>query len=46
VRQGLKWIPEEDQKVDLTIDYFGADLLVTPERASLKLVNVEAKFSL
>jgi hypothetical protein len=42
---GLRFqrIPEKDEKIDLTLGYFGADLLIPAQRPTLELGDLEAK---
>ncbi len=40
----FKWIPEENQKIDLVADNFGTDLLIATQRTALELVDLEVQF--
>jgi hypothetical protein len=42
---GLRFerIPEKDEKIDFTVGYLGADLLITTQWSTLEFVDFEAK---
>jgi hypothetical protein len=46
VRHGFQRIPEEDQEIDAPVGDHGADLLVTPQRPTLQLVDTESELAL
>jgi len=39
----LERVPEKDEKVDLTVGYLGADLLIAAQRPALQFGNFKTK---